>query len=95
MSGELLARLNQMRDAAGAIRTSAQRVDEIITRVDVQIAALDADRFTGSAAEQFRAEYHRLTPVLREAYQKLWLFQEKLVLSADDIEAAARPLEQG
>lgn len=93
INGELLARLNQMRDAASTIRTAAHRIDEIMMRVDIQVQALDPERFAGSAAEQFRADYTRLTPILRDAHQKLWMFQEKLVLSADDIESAARPVE--
>jgi WXG100 family type VII secretion target len=92
-NGELLARLNQMRDAASTIRNSAQRIDDIMARVDAQIVALDVERYSGAGAEQFRAEYMRLTPILREAHAKLWVFQEKLNLSADDIETAARPLE--
>ncbi len=93
MEGELLARLQQMRDAAQLIRASASRIDEIMMRVELQVQALDAERFAGSAADQFRAEYLRLTPVLRDAHHKLLMFQEKLALSADEIEAAARPIE--
>jgi WXG100 family type VII secretion target len=91
--GELSVKLNEMREAATTIRTSAQRIDEIMMRVELQIQALNADRYAGNAAEQFRGEYVRLTPVLRDAHQKLLTFQEKLTLSADEIEAAARPVE--
>lgn len=92
-TGELVARLNQMREASQVIRTSAHRIDEIMMRVDVQVMALDADRYAGISADAFRAEYARLTPLLREAHQKLWVFQEKLSSSADEIESAARPVE--
>lgn len=93
MDGELLARLQQMRDASGLIRTSASRIDEIMMRVELQMQALDPDRYAGFAADQFRSEYLRLTPVLRDAHQKLLVFQEKLSLSADEIETASRPVE--
>jgi hypothetical protein len=43
------------------------------------------------AAENFRSDYNRLTPILREAARKLELFHDKLATAADEIEVASRP----
>lgn len=91
MSGELEAKISEMRDAANTIRTSAGSINDSINAVDNEVRALGPDRFMGSAAEAFRDQYQRLTPRLREAYDNLMQFQEKLLLSADEIEAASRP----
>lgn len=90
--GEVFARITDMRDAAGALRKSAARIRDAIDAVDQDVRALTPDRFTSPGAEVFRAEYQRLTPQLREAFEQLITFQEKLNISADDIEAAARTL---
>jgi len=90
--GELLARLTEMRDAANTIGNSAQRINECIDAVDGQVRALGPDRFSGAAADAFRGEYNRLTPQLRQANEDLMLFKEKLLQSADEIEAASRPI---
>ncbi len=89
--GELLARLTEMREAANTIGNSAQRVNDAVDAVDAQVRAVGPDRFAGASADAFRAEYNRLTPALREAYDNLLLFREKLLQSADEIEAASRP----
>jgi WXG100 family type VII secretion target len=89
--GELLARISEMREAANTIGNSAQRVSDAMDAVDAQVKALGPDRFSSPSAESFRAEYNRLTPSLREAYQDLITFKEKLLASADEIESAARP----
>lgn len=89
--GELIARIGQMRDAAGTIGTSAERINEAIDAVDAEVRALGPDRFSSTAADAFRAEYNRITPALREAYDDLMQFKDKLLQSADEIEAAARP----
>ncbi len=89
--GELVARIAEMREAANAIGGSAQRINEAVDAVDAQVRGLGPDRFSSSAAESFRAEFNRLTPQLREAYEDLMLFKEKLLESADEIEAASRP----
>ena len=41
-------------------------------------------------AEAFRVEYNRMTPQLREAFENLMRFQDKLITAADDIETASR-----
>ena len=91
--GELLAKIAQMREASMTIRNSANRVSQSVENADNEIRALGLDRYTSDAAEVFRAEYQRLTPRLREASRSLLLFQEKLALSADEIEVASRPIE--
>ncbi len=89
--GELVARIGQMRDAAGTIGTSAERINEAVDAVDAEVRALGPDRFASTAADAFRAEYNRITPALREAHENLVQFKDKLLQSADEIEAAARP----
>ena len=89
-NGEIYARIAQMREAATTIGRSAGRIHESIDAVDSEIRALGADRFMSIGAEAFRAEYNRLTPQLKEAFEQLNRFQEKLNTSADDIEIASR-----
>lgn len=89
--GELVARITEMRESANAIGGSATRINEAVDAVDAQIRALGPDRFSSTAAESFRAEFNRLTPQLRQAYEDLMLFKAKLLESADEIEAASRP----
>ena len=89
--GELVARIGQMRDAANTIGTSADRINESVDAVDAEIRALGPERFASTAADAFRAEYNRITPQLREAHESLLQFKDKLLESADEIEAAARP----
>lgn len=91
MSGELMARITQMREAAATVRGSAQRIIECLDGVDGEVRALGVERFTSVAAEEFRSQYTRLTPVLREAAEKLDVFQAKLIAAADEIEMASRP----
>lgn len=89
--GELVARIGQMRDAANTIGTSADRINEAVDAVDAEVRALGPERFASTAADSFRAEYNRITPQLREAHESLLQFRDKLLESADEIEAAARP----
>lgn len=89
--GEIFARTTQMREAASALRSSSARIRESIDVVDFEIRALGADRYTSVAAEEFRAQYNRVTPILREVAHKLAIFQERLSLAADEIDLAARP----
>ena len=89
-TGEIQARIAQMRDAATTLRQSATRVGQSIEAVDVEVRALGAERFTSSGADVFRLEYQRLTPKLKEAFDMLTGFHSKLEEAADDIEAASR-----
>jgi uncharacterized protein YukE len=89
--GELIARIGQMRDAASDIGDGANRIGEAMDAVDAEVRALGPDRFASSAADGFRTEYNRLTTQLREAHDNLLQFRDKLLESADEIEAAARP----
>lgn len=90
-SGELIARITEMREAADAIGGSAQRINDAVDAVDAQVKALGPDRFASTAAKSFRTEYNRMTPRLKQAYEDLMLFKQKLIESADEIEAASRP----
>lgn len=89
--GELVARIGQMRDAANTIGSSADRINESVDAVDAEVRALGPERFASTAADAFRSEYNRITPALREAHESLLQFKDKLLASADEIEAAARP----
>ena len=89
-SGEIYARITQMRESATTIGRSAARVRDCIEAVDNEVRALGPDRFMSIGAEAFRVEYNRLTPRLREAFDNLLHFQDKLITSADDIESASR-----
>jgi uncharacterized protein YukE len=89
-TGEMSARLQQMRDAADALGRSASQVTASIDAVDSEVRALGPERFMSLAAEGFRAEYNRLTPHLRETFEQLAAFRDKLHASVDDIEIAAR-----
>lgn len=89
--GELVARIAEMRQAAADIAGSAQRVNDAVDATNQQVSALGPDRFSSAAADTFRAEYNRLTAQLREAYDNLMLFNQKLLESADEIESASRP----
>lgn len=93
MQGELHAKITQMRESARTIHGSARRILDSIDAVDHEIRSLGAERFTSTAAEDFRSRYLRLTPRLREASELLILFQEKLDAAADEIELASRPTE--
>lgn len=89
-NGELYARIAQMREAAATLGRSAHRIHESIEAIESEVRALGADRFMSIGAETFRTEYNRLTPQLKEAFDQLSRFQEKLTASADDIEIASR-----
>jgi len=89
-SGEIYARITQMREAATTIGRSAAHVRDSIEAIENEVRALGPDRFMSVGAESFRMEYNRLTPKLREAFDDLMHFQGKLNTSADDIEAASR-----
>jgi WXG100 family type VII secretion target len=89
--GELVARIGQMRDAASDIGEGANRIGEAMDAVDAEVRALGPDRFSSTAADAFRSEYNRLTTQLRESHDSLLQFRDKLLESADEIEAAARP----
>lgn len=89
-AGEIHAKLYQLREAAGLIRRSTEQINRSIEVVDGEIHALSSDRFMSIGAEVFRTEYARLTPRLRETFELLGAFHDKLNASADDIEVAAR-----
>ena len=89
-TGEIQARIAQMRDAANTLRQSAARVGQSIEAVEIEVRALGADRFTSSGADMFRLEYQRLKPKLKESFDLLTGFHSKLNEAADDIEAASR-----
>jgi uncharacterized protein YukE len=88
--GEIYARITQMRDAAGTISRSAAQINECIEAVEGEMRLLGPDRFMSISAEAFRAEYYRLTPKLKEAFELLTGFYDKLNAAADDIELASR-----
>lgn len=89
MSGEIYARVSQLRSAATQLRQSAERVRLALESVDADVRALGADRFMSVGAEAFRSEYARLTPRLRETLDLLAEFHGRLASSADEIELAA------
>jgi WXG100 family type VII secretion target len=95
VDGEIYARIAQMREAAATIQRSATRIDGSLNAVDREIRALGTDRFMSLGAEAFRAEYNRLTPRLRDAFDLLTRFHQQLATSADDIEIAARAADRG
>ena len=90
-TGLIQARIAEMREAAVALRQSAVRVAECMDAVDSEIKAIGPDRYSSTAAEDFRRDYNRLTPDLREAYDHLMRFHDKLMSAADEIEMASRP----
>lgn len=79
-----------MREASSTIQRSAARIEGSLEAVDREIRALGSDRFMSLGAESFRAEYNRLRPRLKDAFELLVRFHEQLANSADDIEIAAR-----
>jgi uncharacterized protein YukE len=89
-SGQIYARITQMREAATTIGASASRISDCMDAVENEVRAVSADRFTSPGAEAFRAEYNRLTPRLKQAFEDILRFQDKLNTSADDIEVASR-----
>lgn len=91
-SGEVYARVAQMREAAAEIGRSAARVRESMDAVDNEVRALGPDRFMSLGAEAFRAAYHRATPQLRESFDQLGQFKDRLDVSADEIENATRSI---
>lgn len=93
-SGEIFARLTEMRESAAQIGRSAAQIGECMQNVDVEVQSLSQDRFMSAGAESFRAEYYRQTPRLREALDQLLRFQDKLRSSADEIEAASRLIQK-
>lgn len=94
-NGEVLAKITQMRDVASRIGSCAAQIDESLEAVEREVRALGSDRFMSIGAEAFRAEYNRLTPRLRSAFELLRQFQDRLQTSADDIELAARADTRG
>jgi WXG100 family type VII secretion target len=90
-SGTLFARIAQMREAANSLRYSAIRIHDSMDAVENEVKTLGADRYQSVAAEEFRREYNRLMPELKQAYDDLMRFHDKLNRAADDIEIAARP----
>lgn len=89
-TGELYAKISQMRSAAATLGRSAATITDSIESIDREVQALSSDRFMSIGAETFRVEYNRATPKLRDAFDQLIAFQDKLNTSADDIEAASR-----
>jgi uncharacterized protein YukE len=91
-TGEIHAKITQMRDAATTLNQCASTINGCIESIDGEVRALSSDRFMSVGAELFRAEYNKLTPRLKEAFDLLADFQTKLNASADDIELAARSM---
>ena len=91
-TGEIYAKITQMRDAATTLNQCSSEISRAIDSVDSEVRALSSDRFMSVGAEMFRAEYTKLTPRLKEAFDLLADFQAKLNASADDIELAARSM---
>ena len=89
-TGELYARIQQMREAASTLHHSATRIQDSIEAVDAEMRPLPPDRYMSIRAESSRPEYQRPTPRLREAFELLGGFRDKLNQSADDIELASR-----
>ncbi len=89
-TGELYAKISQMRTTAATLGRSSTNIMDSIESIDREVHALSADRFMSVGAETFRVEYNRATPKLRDAFEQLIAFQDKLNTSADDIEAASR-----
>lgn len=89
-SGEIYAKITQIREAATTIGRSTSTISDCLESVDAEVRALGTDRFMGIGAEAFRSEYYRLTPKMRETFEALAKFQDKLNAAADDIEVAAR-----
>jgi uncharacterized protein YukE len=90
--GEIHAKITQMRDAATTLNQCATTINGCIEAIDGEVRALSSDRFMSVGAEMFRAEYNKLTPRLKEAFDLLADFQARLNASADDIELAARSM---
>ena len=89
-TGEIAARIQQMRDAADTLSRVSGQIQRSIDTVEGEVRALGPDRFMSLGAEAFRSEFTRLTPKLRETFETLASFRDKLHGSADDIEVAAR-----
>ncbi|MBK8135693.1 MAG: WXG100 family type VII secretion target [Chloroflexi bacterium] len=94
-TGEITARIQQMRDAADTLGRSAGQIQRCIDTVESEVRALGPDRFMSLGAESFRAEFFRLTPKLHETFETLAAFRDKLHASADDIEVASRASQPG
>jgi uncharacterized protein YukE len=94
-TGEIAARIQQMRDAADSLGRAAGNIQRSIDTVDAEVRALGPDRFMSLGAESFRAEFFRLTPKLRETFETLAGFRDRLHASADDIELASRASQPG
>lgn len=93
-TGELYARITQMREASSTIGRSASQINACIGAIDSEIRALGPERFMSASAEVFRSEYYRVTPKLKESFELLAGFQDKLSKSADDIELASHSIQQ-
>lgn len=89
-TGEIYAKITQMRSTATVLGRSSTTIMDSIEAIDREVRALSSDRFMSVGAETFRVEYNRATPKLRDAFEQLIAFQDKLNMSADDIEAASR-----
>lgn len=83
------ARIEQMRQTARNILTSAVAINDAITKTDAEANALGPDVYSSPGADQFRENYQRLTPRLRQAYDDLTRFQKQLQDAADEIEIAS------
>ena len=89
-TGEIYAKISQMRTTAATLGRSTATIMDGIEAIDREVLALSSDRFMSVGAETFRVEYNRATPKLRDAFEQLIAFQDKLNTAADDIEAASR-----
>jgi len=89
-TGEIYAKITQMRSTATVLGRSSTTIMDSIEAIDREVRALSSDRFMSVGAETFRVEYNRATPKLRDAFEQLIAFQDKLNMSADDIEVASR-----
>lgn len=85
----IVAKIAQMRDAAQRIGASATNVNDAITKTDNETRHLGPEVYASPAADQFRDNYNRLTPTLRQAHEELMEFKRALERAADDIEMAA------
>jgi WXG100 family type VII secretion target len=90
MDNEVIARLDQMEEAASNIGNSASKIDGAISQADQQVSALSPDRYMSPGAEAFRASYSRLTPRLKEAATELQKFQARLAEAAQELRDAAQ-----
>ena len=69
-TGEIYAKITQMRSTASILGRSSATIMDSIDALDREVRALSADRFMSVGAETFRVEYNRATPKLRDAFER-------------------------